>query len=96
MLPSDHTTTCNQGKYCKQCLHNPSSASAPAYVAVSISHLISSEMVNLVETPRGVGDFAAVWYWAAITVVNIEMVVDMAAKVVTAVKPRSRSNEGAA
>jgi hypothetical protein len=39
-----------RGQVLEAMLHKLSSASTPAYVAVSISHLISSKMINLVET----------------------------------------------
>jgi hypothetical protein len=53
-------------------------------------------MVNLVETLRRVRVIAMIWHRAGISVMHIEMVVHMAAKVSRAVEPRAGTNEDAA
>jgi hypothetical protein len=68
-------------------------ASAPTCVAAPIADFISSEMVDLIQTVRGLSVIAAVRYRASITAVDIEMVIYMAAKVPGAVKPRASTDE---
>jgi len=76
-------------------------ADAAAYVADSarvtdsVSHFIASEMVNVVDTLRRVRAIAMIWHRAAVSVMNIEMIVDVAAKVCRAVEPRAGTNEEA-
>src|ERR1700704_416427 len=71
-------------------------ASAPTCVAAPIADFISSEMVDLIQTVRGLRVIAAVRYRASITTVDIEMVVHMAVKVPGAVKPRASTDEDTA
>jgi hypothetical protein len=53
-------------------------------------------MVNAVETLRRVRAITMVWHRAAVPVMNIEMIVYVAAKVCRAVEPRTGTNEDAA
>ena len=77
-------------------------AEAAAYVAESarvtetVSHFISPEMVHVVETLRRVRAIAMIWQRSAISVMNIEMVVHVTAKVSRAMKPRAGTNEDTA
>jgi hypothetical protein len=66
-----------------------------ADVAEPVSHFISSEIVDVVEPLRRVGVITVIWRWAAISVMDIEMVVHVTAKVSRAVKPRAGTNEEA-
>jgi hypothetical protein len=76
-------------------------AEAAAYMAESarvadpVSHFISSEVVNVVDTLRRVRAVAMIWRRAGVSVMNIEMVVYVTAKVSRAVKPRAGANENA-
>jgi hypothetical protein len=67
-----------------------------AYMAEPVSHFISSEIVDVVETLRRVRVITMIWHWSAISVMNIEMVVHVTAKMSWAVKPRAGTNEEAA
>jgi len=69
---------------------------AAAGVADPVSHFISSEVVDMVDTLRRVRAIAMIWQRSAISVMNIEMVVHVTAKVSRAVKPRAGTNEDAA
>jgi hypothetical protein len=74
----------------------PTCVSESARVANSIPHFIASEVVNVVDTLRRVRAIAMIWPRAAKSVMNIEMVVHVAAKVARTVKPRAGANEDAA
>jgi predicted DNA repair protein MutK len=78
------------------CMAEAAYVADSAGVTDSVSHFIASEMVNVVETLRRVGAIAMIWHRTAISVMNIEMVVHVAAKVSRAVKPRAGANEDAA
>jgi ATP/maltotriose-dependent transcriptional regulator MalT len=52
-------------------------------------------MVNVFDTLRRVRAIAMIRHWAAISVMSIEMVVHVAAKMSRTVKPRARTNEEA-
>jgi hypothetical protein len=67
-----------------------------ARVTEPVSHFIASEMVDVIETLRRVTAIAMIWHRAAKSVMNIEVVVHVAAKVSRAVKPRAGANEDAA
>jgi hypothetical protein len=53
-------------------------------------------MIHLIDTVRRLGVIATVRYRASIAMVNIEMVIHMAVKVSTAVKPWAGTDEGTA
>ena len=65
-----------------------------AYVPMPITHLISFEMLNVVDRPGGV--LTARWDRALIPVVGMEMIVDVAVKTLRPVKPGADANEYAA
>jgi hypothetical protein len=78
------------------CMAEPTHVAAAADVADSVSHFISSEVVDVVDTLRRFRAVAMIWRRAGVSVMNIEMVVHVAAKVSRAVEPRAGTNENAA
>jgi len=64
-----------------------------AHVAAPIAHFISLEVVNLVEALSRIRPVATVWPGALIAERAIEMVIYVAAEVVTAMEPRAGANE---
>lgn len=63
------------------------------YLAVPVMHFISLELVRGSPLRRGL--VANLGCWAAITVLWIKAAIDLAMKVVGAMKPRTRANEDA-
>jgi hypothetical protein len=51
------------------------------YVATSIPHFVSFGVGNLIETLSRFGFVAAVWLWAAIAVLRMETIIDVAMEV---------------
>ena len=70
-------------------------AFAPNCVAASITHFVSFEVGNLIDTLSRLGFRATVWHWAFIAVLRMETVIYVASEVVSAMKPRARANEDA-
>ena len=65
-------------------------------VTASITHFVSFEVSNLIETPSWLGLVAAVWPWAVVAVLGMETVIYVTAETFTAMKPRADPNERAA
>ena len=67
-----------------------------ADVATPISHLISLEVFDLVETPSGFGMVATMRHGAMIAMLRMEAVIDVSMKAFGAVKPRPSAYKDAA
>ena len=65
-------------------------------VAVSITHFIGFEVLDLIQMPVRIGSFTASWLGAAIAVLGMEAIVYMAAETFRTMEPRARANEDAA
>jgi hypothetical protein len=64
-----------------------------ACVAASIPHFVSVEVISLIETLSRLRSIAAVWRWASIAVLNVEMVIYVAVKAVRSVEPWAGADE---
>jgi hypothetical protein len=66
-----------------------------AYVAATVAHFVSFEVVDFVETLGGFGLLATVWRGAFVSALRIEAVIYVAVEVGRAMKPRADSDEDA-
>ena len=66
------------------------------FVTAAIANLVAFEVVVFVETIGRLGFLAALWHFAYVAIVRMKAVVDMAAEVIFAMKPRTRANEHSA
>ena len=65
-------------------------------VTATVSHFIAVEFILEVLVVLPIAALSAVGVRAVVTVVVVEVIIDMATEVVTAVKPRAGSDEDAA
>jgi hypothetical protein len=61
---------------------------------MSVAHFVAFEVFNVVDGPGGV--LAAGRIWAVVSVVRMEMIVDVTLKTLWAVEPRADADEDAA
>jgi hypothetical protein len=66
---------------------------ALAYVTVAVPHFVAFEVFNVVDRPAGV--LATGWDRAVVSVVGMEMIIDVAVKTLRAVKPGAYANKNA-